>query len=193
MKKIALFIITLAIALIMIPVVKAEDTVKVYMFTKNGCPACESANEYFTGLLEDEPDLFELVTLEVWSGADSNGNWIVGNDDLYQLITKVYEHYNETEMATPTIVIGDYHTIGLPQNTDTVKEEIEKARDSKEKVDVVKDLADDLGIDLETVANQSATTNEDTEKSGKYDAIIIVGIFVILIGGFAGLVIMGKK
>ena len=34
----------------MMPLVKAEETVSVYMFSKNGCSACVSAQEYFENL-----------------------------------------------------------------------------------------------------------------------------------------------
>ena len=32
-----------------------------------------------------------------------------------------------------------------------------------------------------------------SSESGKYDAVIIIGIFVVLIGGFAALVFVSKK
>ena len=47
MKKFYLSIITLLLVIMMIPVVHAENKVKVYVFSKVGCTACESAFEYF--------------------------------------------------------------------------------------------------------------------------------------------------
>jgi len=42
--------------------------------------------------------------------------------------------------------------------------------------------------------NKSNTNTPQPEvEGGKYDAIIIIGIFVVLIGGFAALVVVGKK
>ena len=67
-------------------------------------------------------------------------------------------------------------------------------KDAKKEDDVVKQIAEDNKInyqDFVKVENGNASDNES--KSGKYDAIIIVAIFVVLIGGFAGLVVLGKK
>ena len=50
MKKIILSFIATLSMLVMLPVVKADSDVTVYMFTKNGCSACEAAREYFEGL-----------------------------------------------------------------------------------------------------------------------------------------------
>ena len=66
MKKIILSFITIISMLVMLPVVKADSDVTVYMFTKNGCSACEAAREYFEGLLEKDENAFKLVNIEVW-------------------------------------------------------------------------------------------------------------------------------
>ena len=50
MKKILLSLIAIISTFVFIPLVNAKNDVTVYMFTKNGCPACESAREYFNGL-----------------------------------------------------------------------------------------------------------------------------------------------
>ena len=34
---------------------------------------------------------------------------------------------------------------------------------------------------------------EEESETGKYDTIIIIGIFAVLIGGFVGLIMVGKK
>jgi len=183
MKKIILSIFAAFAMFVMLPNVNAEEKVPVYMFTKNGCPACDSAHEYFTDLAEKHSDLFDLYIIEVF-----DGNWNIVSKDLGELLTKVYDKYGEdsSKASTPTIVIGEYHTLGLPQDTNIVLKEIEKARDSENKVDEVKKIADTLKIDLEQYKLVPETP-------GKYDAIIIVGIFVVLIGGFAALVYAGKK
>ena len=194
MKKFVLSFITIISLLVMIPVVKADSDVTVYMFTKDGCPACASALEYFNGLLAEDPDSFKLVDLEIF-----DSEWTEVSEDAYNLMINTLDHFGEStdpkDIATPLIVIGDYHTVGLPQDTSVVEDAIKDAKDAKKEVDVVKQIADDEKInyqDFVKVEDENENTNEE-QKSGKYDAIIIVAIFVVLIGGFAGLVYLGKK
>ena len=176
------------------------------MFTKNGCSACEAAREYFEGLLEKDDDAFKLVNIEVWCGDDltdpNNPQWILGSEDAYNLLMSAVEHYklDESKLGTPVIAIGDYATIGFNTNDPSdITDAINKAKKSKKEVDVIKDLAKENNIELSSVikdfdAKSCDKTTADTEKSGgKYDAIIIVSIFVVLIGGFAGLVVLGRK
>lgn len=194
MKKIILSFVTIISLLVMMPVVKADSDVTVYMFTKDGCPACASALEYFNGLLADDPNSFELVDLEIF-----DSEWNEVSEDAYNLMIDTLDHFGEStdpkDIATPLIVIGNYHTVGLPQDTSVVEDAIKDAKDAKKEVDVVKQIVDDEKInyqDFVKVENENANNNEE-QKSGKYDAIIIVAIFVVLIGGFAGLVVLGKK
>lgn len=193
MKKVLFSLITFLYLLIGMPV-SAEEQVPVYMFSKDGCSACVSALSYFEELESDYPDLFELKEIVVF-----DGNWNAVSDDRTNLLVKVYERFGEdsSKAATPTIVIGDYHTVGLPQDTTEVYDAIVDA--SKEDADVVKGLIEDLDLNLdelleydETNTNMPTTPSTD-ETGGKYDTIIIIGIFVVLIGGLAGLVVAGKK
>lgn len=189
MKKVLLSLLVVVTSFIMIPFVNAEEKVPVYMISKEGCSACHAASEYFKGLEEENPDLFDLVELQVF---DSNWNFV--STDLQNMFVAVYEKIGEdtSKAATPTIVIGDYSTIGLPQDTNVIKEEIIKQRDAKKKVDIVKDIAKTLNINIDDIRKQSATETTE-EKTTKNDALIIAVILVVLVGGFAGLVIASKK
>lgn len=191
MKKIFLSVIALLAAFVIMPVVNAAEKVPVYIFTKNGCPACESAFEYFNNLESQYPDLFEQKVLEVWSGSDASGNWILGSQELYDLMLASLERAGgDTKgLATPTIFIGDYLTVGLPSDRTELYNAILEARDSEDSVNIVKEEAEKLNINLD----EYSKTETNAEETGKYDAIIIIGIFVVLIGGFAGLIILGKK
>lgn len=192
MKKIILSVISILTMLIMMPVVNADEQVPVYMFSKNGCSACISAVEYFQDLESEYPDLFELIEIEVF-----DAEWNFVSEDIQYLFLGVYEEFGEdtSKAATPTIVIGDYHTVGLPSDTSVVYDEIVKQSKAKEPVNKVEEIAKELEIDLENLpkAENNTNTENNTEETGKYDTLIIVGIFVVLIGGFAGLVIVGKK
>lgn len=164
---------------------KTTEKVKVYMLTKNGCPACSSAEEYFKGLLESDPEAFDLVILEVF-----DGEWKFTSDAAETLFNGVYELIGEetSNAATPTIVIGDYSSIGLPKDTEVITKAIKNA---KGKEDKIQKLATSKKIDLTKI---STPDNKETEeKTGKYDTLIVLGIFAVVIGCFAGLVIAGKK
>lgn len=191
MKKILISLIIVCLLIMHIPVVKAENKVKVYMFTKSGCPACETAYDYFNGLLSKEPELFELVTLQVWNGEDKNGQWILASQDLLDLMRSSLDYFGEdnNRLATPTIAIGDYLQIGA-SNLNDFYDRIIKYRDSENPVDVIKNLADKQNIDIDKL--KEVTENEETP-SKNYDEYILIGIFVFLIGGFAALVTFGKK
>ena len=207
MKKIILSFIATLSMLVMLPVVKADSDVTVYMFTKNGCSACEAAREYFEGLLEKDKDAFKLVNIEVWCGTDyvtdpDNPQWILGSEDAYNLLMAAVDHYklDANQLGTPVIAIGNYATIGFNSNDPSaITDAINKAKKSKKEVDVIKDLAKENNIELSSVIKDfgvkscDKTTAETKTTGGKYDAVIIVAIFVVLVGGFAGLVVLGKK
>ena len=186
MKKLYLVLTAVIMTFIMIPLAKADNNVRVYAFTKNGCPACESAFETFDKWLSEDPDLFELVNLEVWSGSDSDGSWILGSQDLYDLVVESLKHFDEDyeKLYTPTIVVGDYLQVGA-NDLDSLKKRIEEMKTSDDYQDVVAELAKEKDINL----------NEYVQKveENKSDALIIVGIFVVLVGGFAALIIISKK
>jgi len=169
--------------------VNAEEKVPVYMFTKEGCSACEAAFDYFDELESENPDLFELVVFEVF-----DSEWNVNNEDLKDLLIAVYEEFNEdtSKAATPTIIIGDYHTIGLPQDTSIVKDAIVEVKDNKEQKDVVKKLAKELKMDI-NILKKDDTNNSSKDTKSNTDIIIVIGIFIILIGGLLGLVVVSKK
>ena len=131
-----------------------------------------------------------------------NPQWILGSEDAYNLLMAAVEHFelDENQLGTPVIAIGDYATIGFNSNDPSdITDAIAKAKKSKKEVDVIKDLAEENDIELSSVTKDFGVKScdkitADTEKSGgKYDAIIIVSIFVVLIGGFAGLVVLGRR
>ena len=145
MKKLLLSLITVLALLIALPVSAKDEQVPVYMFSKDGCPACVAAQEYFEELETEYPELFELVEIVVF-----DGNWNAVSEERQMLLLSVYEEFGEdtSSAATPTIVIGDYYTIGLPKDTNEVYKAIENVRDSKEKIDVVKELVEEAELDL---------------------------------------------
>ncbi len=187
MKKILLTIALCLSMLVMAPQVKAENQVNIYLFTQKGCNACEYALETLADMQKQHPGLFEVYNIQVWNGWADDGSWILGSEELQNLLLTVKERLgNEEGIATPTIALGDYIQVGA-SDLEAFIERMETFRDAENPRDVVKEVADEMQIDLEPY---HITTDEN---EGKYDAIIIIGIFVILIGGFAGLIVMSKK
>lgn len=186
MKKIILSIVAFLSLFLFSNIVLADDQVKVYMLTKEGCSGCEIAYSYFDELESKEPDLFELVPFEIF-----DSNWEFNSKELSILFTRTYEYFKEdiSKASTPTIIIGDYHTLGIPQDRDIVYNAILDAKKSGK--DVIKDIAKEETLNLEELKFDRNATKE--EASGNYDTIIIIGIFVIVLGGFAGLIIISKK
>ncbi len=182
-KKIYFALVAVLLLLLLIPKVEAANKAKVYMFSRVNCSACESALEYFNGLLDKDEDLFELVEMVTF---DASGN--VKNQDALDLMLKVLEHYDEDteKLYTPTIVIGDYHNIGFPKDPSDLKNAIDELNKSEEDIDTVKTLAKEEDIEINSI-------KKDVQKENSYDALIVIGIFVVLIGGFVGLVVLGKK
>ncbi len=191
MKKVLLSIITLLLTLTFIPVTFAAseeetvDKVPVYIFSKNGCKGCEYAFNYFDNLEKEEPDLFEQYIIEVY-----DPNWNIEDEDAYNLLITLLERkeLDTVKIATPTIFIGDYATVGFPNDDSLVYNAIKNAKEASEdeKVDIVKEEADKLNIDLEQYKKVAAKTSVT-------DLIIIGSIFVVLVGGFVCLIVMSKK
>lgn len=183
MKKIYLALVAVLLLILLIPKVEAAKDTKVYLFSRDGCSACINALDYFNGLLKNDKDLFDLVEIEVF-----DKNVQVATEEGYKLMLKVLEHYDEDteKLYTPLIVIGDYHNIGFPKDPTELKNAIDELNSGEEDADTVSDIAKEEKIDIEAIRKSIA-------KENTYDAIIIIGIFVVLIGGFAGLIILGKK
>ncbi len=204
MKKIYFSLVALISLIIFIPYSYAKNDVKVYMFTKNGCSACEAAFDYFEGKLEEDPDAFELVNVEVWCGTDytnpNNASWILGSENALSLMQDMLEmHDEDTErLATPTIVVGDYLQVGA-DNLDDLYDRIIKEQSNKKYKDEVALKAEEEKFDLSAMVKEHGAASCDimpkteTTKLGTSDIVIIVSVCVVLIGGFVGLIIISKK
>ncbi len=189
MKKFIYIILGMISLFLVMPSVHAKNDVKVYIFSKEGCPACEYAFEYFDGLLKNEPDLFELDVLEVF-----DGKWQTKNEELYNLLIKSLDHFGEStkpeDIATPIIAIGDYLQIGT-KDLSKMYDRIVEFRDSEETpIDRISLIAKDINVNIDKL---KVNRKQEQEKSSKYDLIILGTIFIVLIGGFALLIKVGKK
>lgn len=184
MKKIIAITVLFLSLLIFIPKVEAKGLVKVYVFTKQDCPACATAEEFLNNKLKENTKLFDFVEIETFS---HNGQ--ITNQKGYELMTKALTHFGEDakNLYTPTIVVGEKIQVGA-NDLDVLYDYIKECKDSDTIKDVVEELAKENNISISEIR-----TNQPVETTNKYDFIILVGIFVVLIGGFAGLVFIGKK
>ena len=154
---------------------ESEDLVTVYIFQAGGCPYCEAEIEYLKGL-ESYGKKFKIVTKELYV---DHVDWAHGAD--YDLGVKVAEAFKNQGFndasyeATPFVVISDLYA-AASYNTN-LESYIDKAYEKGDK-DVVKCISEG---------------KEECFSGHKYDTIIIIGIFVVLIGGIAGLVVASKK
>ena len=205
MKKILLSFITLMLLITMIPVTNAakkttakkttteakeevvvapvevepeykEGMVKVYLFEAGGCPWCERETQYLKGLAS-YGEKFVIIKKELYVDHDT---WAHGKD--YDLGVKVADAFKEAgfseanSQGTPFVVISDVYA--ATNYSESLESYIDEAYEKGDK-DVVKCFEEGKTNCLNT--------------GGKYDTLIIIGIFVVLIGGIAGLVFASKK
>ena len=169
-----------------------HDPINVYIFRSDSCRYCHMALEFFESNQETYGKYFKLIGYEVNNQS---------NSDLWQ---KVGEHFGDEIGSIPYIVIGDkYHATGFDEESigkellNTIIEQYQNA----DYVDVVANLleenklTDSVKYDQNsefTVLTDAVVSGSESESSTK-DTIIIVGIFVVLIGGIAGLVVASRK
>ena len=185
MKKIILNLILLFVCLGFIPIVSAKK-VTVYMFSKEGCPNCETAENYFNNILKENKDAFEYVIIEAY---DANGK--VENEDAKDLMVATLEEFEqEKELYFPTIVVGDKIHIGAG-NLPDVYEYIKEYQEDDNYKDKIKELANKLDIKIDDIKRISA--EEQAKKDGMTDALILTIIAIVIVGGFSFLIYLGKK
>ncbi|MBQ6687280.1 MAG: thioredoxin family protein [Bacilli bacterium] len=145
---------------------RTKDEVNVYLFWGNGCGYCEAAKEFFASIEDEYGDKFELVEYEVWY--DKNNN---------ELKETVIDYMNDDASGVPYIVIGEKTFGGYASdfNEDIIKA-IEEEYESDERFDVIEKIE-----------------SGDIEPSKNYDTLIVIGIFVVVIGGFGALIFFSRK
>ncbi len=192
MKKLLSIIIMLT--LLLIPSVNAEDLpevgrdkVTIYMFRGDGCGGCEYAIDELNNFAGKYDDYFEVVSFETWYNQN--------NATLMSEFMTLFD----AEQAIPFFVIGDdYHQVGYDEElitaaldaymdddyTDIVANEI----DGKEHLYEINNFEETVEAEGLTYLGTSGAKAETN-----FDAIIVVGIIVVVIGGLAFLIFSPKK
>lgn len=198
MKKYLLYVLAFLMLLFVTPTINAKpklpeanrEPINVYIFRGETCGYCRSALEFFEESQEKYGDYFKLIGFEV---SDEK------NQNFWQ---KVGDYFNDEIGSIPYIVIGDaYHKTGFSEEIGKdIIDIILKQYQNEEYVDVVNKLITDneLSDKIEYQQNSEFTVLTDAKvksevKDNSKDAYIIVGIFVVLIGGVAGLVVASRK
>ena len=196
MKKTILTIISILTFFIMVPVVNAiekpeitdHEKVTIYIFRGEGCGHCKEALTYFYGLGDEYKDYLEVKAYEVWKNSN--------NTELVKDVA--IEIGTEYTGGVPLIVVGEKYVSGYGAGTgdELVKYALEYYQDDEYR-DVVKEKLANKNYEETQESLKEAAQSEGliamSSESGKYDAVIIIGIFVVLIGGFAALVFVSKK
>ncbi len=206
MKRLLVFLAIVACALtfsvkaISLPEVTDHEKVTVYMFRGSGCGHCYDALTFFYQNLGKYSDYIEFKAYEVWQNEN--------NTELKFDIEKQFNEHDPEHNPVPYIVVGDSYTLqGFgassgnaiieaalneyqnPKYKDVVAKTI---KDKKYKVtaETLEEAATAEGINASTIAKQD---EEQSKEKGKYDALIIVAIFVAVIGGVVALMFSNRK
>lgn len=198
MKKVLSIVLITIMMLVALPSVDAKEKlpkvthepINVYIFRGDSCGYCHSALEFFEESNEKYGDYFNVVGFEV-SDENNQGFW-----------QKVGEFFNDEVGSIPYIVIGDvYHETGFSEEIgkDIIKIALEQYENDNY-VDVVDKLLveNELKDKVEYNKHSEFGTITDAkivkaEEQSSSDTLIIIGIFVVLIGGLTGLVIASRK
>jgi glutaredoxin len=189
-----------------LPKVTSHEKVTIYIFRGKGCPHCQEAIKYLYNNISKYSDYMTVKTYEVWKNSD--------NASLMQAVAKAK---GEDANGVPYIVIGNSYSTAGYGNDDSGKKIISealKAYQDDSYVDLVAKTIKDTNASVSatslneaaseenitsdsTDTNSSKTTTDSKEntdtKSNKYDVYIILGIFIVVIGGIAVLALTSNK
>ncbi|MBE6155318.1 MAG: hypothetical protein E7164_01005 [Firmicutes bacterium] len=169
-----------------LPAVTDHEKVTIYVFRGNGCSFCRSALTYFNQNAGMYSDYFEVKAYEVWENSYNN-----------ELLNDVAEQMGDTLQGVPYIVIGNsYSENGFTSALGT--EMIEAALQEYQNetyVDLVKEVAQSHGKSKSETLREACIKEEiiKEDRNSKYDTIIILGIFAVVLGGGAALVAFSRK
>lgn len=199
MKKFIISIIATIMFSLMAPVVNAttkpevtdHEKVTIYLFRGEGCGHCQNAISYFYSLGDEYEDYIEVKAYEVWK-----------NENNSALAADVAEDVGtEYTGGVPLIVVGEQYLSGFGEGSgeQLVNLALQYYQDDEYKDVVQENLKENTYGETEETIKEAAiaegliSADDVATEGGKYDTLIIVGIFVVLIGGFAALVVIGKK
>ncbi len=174
-----------------LPKVTDHEKIVINMFRGHGCSACYSALTNLIALDGKYDDYIEIRTYEVWNNK--------GNSALLNDLMKEFK-VPEEDQGIPFFVIGKEYFVGY--NEEAIFDKVFELYKDKKYSDYVSKKIKNGDYKLTTMTLEEAATEdgiignnkkEEVKEAGKYDTYIIIGIFALVIGGFAALVITGNK
>lgn len=173
-----------------IPEKTDHGKVTINIFRGSGCSHCYEALEYFNENISTYSDYIEIRVYETWKDTD--------NASLFQAVA---EKLNDEAGGVPYIVVGNsYHEAGFASSMgeDIIQAALDEY-ENDEYVDVVAQVAESMTSNATTLEEAcieegilTGETSESTEEKGN-DALVIIGIFAVVIGGFTALMICSRK
>ena len=173
-----------------------HEKVNIHLFYASWCSHCHDFITYFSDKYEDYKDYFEIKTYLV---SETQNGQSVTIPENYAIMESVAAAYGK-EMGFPLIIVGDeFAQSGFGNDgTEIINKALEEYQNEKyeDKVSsiVEKEKLDDSKIaDFEDACSVAGIACGDVEAAPDYSAVILIGVFVVLVGGLSLLVIISKK
>ena len=140
------------------------------MFRGDTCSYCLKAVTYFSTIVDNYGDKFNLITYEVWK-----------NSDNAKLMDEVAKTLGEEPNGVPYIIIGDKSFTGYSEEMNSqIESQINKVYKQTDRYDVMNNL-------------DSGTTTIKEVKSNNTSSSSMVWLFILQIISILGLIIYVNK
>ncbi len=146
---------------------ESKDKVNVYLFRGNTCGHCFDAVVFFSSIVAEYGDRFNLIAYEVWSNKDNS-----------EVMNAVASKLGDEVGGVPYIVVGNKSWSGY---TDSYGDEIKKAIDNEYK----KDASDRYDVIKKIGKNTKSESSSD-------DVVSLLIIILVVAGVVAGIVYARK-
>ena len=149
---------------------ESDDKVNIYMFRGDTCSYCLKEVTYFSTIVDNYGDKFNLITYEVWK-----------NSDNAKLMDEVAKTLGEEPNGVPYIIIGDKSFTGYSEEMNSqIESQINKVYKQTDRYDVMNNL-------------DSGTTTIKEVKSNNTSSSSMVWLFILQIISILGLIIYVNK
>lgn len=109
---------------------ETDDQITIYLFRGKGCGYCRAFLEFMNSITDEYGKYFKIVSYEVWY-----------NTDNAELMEKTAKFLNEDAGGVPFVIIGDKVFSGYTESyNDSIKSEIKKLYNSKDRYDVFEEM-----------------------------------------------------
>lgn len=109
---------------------ETDDQITIYLFRGKGCGYCRAFLEFMNSITDEYGKYFKIVSYEVWY-----------NTDNAELMEKTAKFLNKEASGVPFVIIGDKVFSGYTESyNDSIKSEIKKLYNSKDRYDVFEEM-----------------------------------------------------